>query len=110
MLQYVICLFGEKLAEKPSTSFLILNMIINNYKTKHGHSTPPQIDINLYLNIPFKTDGGQINNRGESGQHFDKLLQLADLAALDLLGEDVLGELQRQVDHQQKQLRHGEAC
>ena len=110
MLQYVICLFGEKLAEKPSTSSLILNMIINYYKTKHGHSTPPQIDINLYLNIPFKTDGGQINNRGESGQHFDKLLQLADLAALDLLGEDVLGELQRQVDHQQKQLRHGEAC
>ena len=33
---------------------------------------------------------------------------LADGAAAELLGELVLGELQRQVDQQQQQLRHGQ--
>ena len=59
--------------------------------------------------LPLETDGSQINDGGESCQHLDEFLYLTHGASADLLGQDVLGELQGEVDQEQEKLRHREA-
>ena len=104
----IIGLFDKKKrSSKLSTSSMLQKRVINNHKIFRCPGCPP-VKIIIFLIRPFETDSGQINNRGKSSQHLHKLLQLADCASFHLLCEDILGELQGEVDHQQQELGHRE--